>query len=508
LTAFLDQASMAENDLVSVIGLDGFTRARREGDVLSSGQDVRGTLVMRMQQRNPNITYLGPSVLDGIVRYFSHRRIPKYNLFVTSGISQADLLRPVERRANSYIVGAAIVSIAALLTAWLLVQLLHRRAEREAETAGANRLLEEAQSLARLGKWTFDPKSSEFFWSDLLAAMYERPPSQGPVSLNEFKNIFGEPGLVRFQTALNCLQSAGDQQEFELAARLPSGVISHRNIVAIADFDPNGRLVSVRGTDQDISSRKQVESLQQQVSHLARVDGINAVASTLAHELAQPLSAAANYSATGMILLAQPERRDEGAIVRAFEATQTQIQNAGEIIRRVRNLVVNREAQLEVVNLNEVIASAIALANGARPGCTAIILSQSTDEPPLAFADAVQLQQVLVNLILNARDASRPREPKITIETRLESPRLREVRVTDDGPGIPDDGRDVFSAFTGSSTDGLGLGLAISQTLVEAMKGTIRIAETGPHGTSICFTLLNATSQTVTPPIISRIPPP
>ncbi len=87
---------------MAVIGLDGIVRARRAGSIESSGEDMRGTAVMRRQMLSPNGTHLGPSVLDGKVRYFSHRRLADYGLFVTYGVLQSEVLAPSRHRARIF----------------------------------------------------------------------------------------------------------------------------------------------------------------------------------------------------------------------------------------------------------------------------------------------------------------------------------------------------------------------------------------------------------------------
>src|SRR3546814_8797641 len=94
-TDFYSEAAVRPTDVLSVIGLDGITRARRTGTKASSGVDLRGMQVMKVQAQHPNGTYLGPGGLDGIVRYFSHRRLADYPLFVTVGVERAESLAPL-----------------------------------------------------------------------------------------------------------------------------------------------------------------------------------------------------------------------------------------------------------------------------------------------------------------------------------------------------------------------------------------------------------------------------
>lgn len=310
ITDFLRYAELDETDLISVIGLDGITRARREGNILSFGEDLRGTLVMRMQERNPNGTYLGPSSIDGLVRYFSHRRMPQYGLFVTSGVSEKAVLEPVRARANGYFIGGTIITLVTIIAAWLLLTIARRRIAHEAEILTANERLEEARKLAKLGDWRFDVAREEFKWSDNLCAMYERRGTEPVISLNDYGELVGQHGVQIFEAALKRSKSFGGRQEFELVARLPSGAVSHRRILSVPDFDASRQLVGMHGTDQDITPRKLLESLRRQVSHLSKLDALNAIAATLAHELNQPLTAASNYlSGSIRLISARADRK-------------------------------------------------------------------------------------------------------------------------------------------------------------------------------------------------------
>ena len=106
-TDISDRQAFSANDLISLVGLDGITRARRTGNQLSSGEDLSGKLVMKMQALKPNGTYLGPSSIDQIPRYFTHRRLVGHPLFVTSGIAAADVLAATKKQEKLYVAGLA-----------------------------------------------------------------------------------------------------------------------------------------------------------------------------------------------------------------------------------------------------------------------------------------------------------------------------------------------------------------------------------------------------------------
>ena len=177
LTDLNKGADVHDSDLISVIGLDGITRSRRTGNRSSFGEDLRGKLVMRMQRERPNGTYLGPGALDGEVRYFSHRRLADYPLFVSSGVALDNIMRPVAARRLAYFLGAGLISLMSFAFALLLIHNISRRQKQADEIADANRRLQEAQRVAQIGDWDYDLASGVVRWSPQLCRMYERDPA-------------------------------------------------------------------------------------------------------------------------------------------------------------------------------------------------------------------------------------------------------------------------------------------------------------------------------------------
>ena len=488
LTNFLKNAEISETDLVSVINLDGLTLARRDGNALSFGEDLQGTLVMRMQARAPNGTYLGPSSIDGLVRYFSHRRLPEYGIFVTSGVSAAEALGPVRERATGYYLGGALISLATLIAAWLMFVLLSRKSAHEAALQAANTRLRKAQRIAKLGDWSYDLEREEFIWSDDLCAMYEYPGANNRISRMDYAKLVGQQGFAAFHEALQQSRLLGAEQEYEIAVRLPSGAVSHRQILAVPDFDEAGQIVGLHGTDQDISSRKMLEALRQQVSLLSKLDALKAIAATIAHELNQPLTAASNYLSGSMDILAERNDPANDVLIDVLTDVRQQIYHAGEIIRRVRNQIGSGQSQVQPMSLGDVIGGAITQFVVANPGVKMTVQMEQDVEHATVLADPIQIQQILVNLIRNAQEAS-SNASTIRLRTRRGKDGFIDVCVADDGPGFPDDQRDIFASFNTSKPGGLGIGLAISRTLIETMGGEIWVEETGPSGTIICFSI-------------------
>jgi len=485
--AFYRNAQVNPGDIMVVVGLDGIARARRAGTTETSGEDMRGTAVMRRQMQNPNGTHLGPSVLDGKVRYFSHRRLGNYGLFVTYGVLESEVLAASALRARIFIAGAILVSLIIIAFAALLTLYLSRRERREAELARANERLQEAQRIGQIGDWEYDLGTGAVYWSPQLCAQFERTPEQGSPSFEEFQAYLNEEGRAAIDRAHSEAIRTGESQEIEYEVRLPSGVESRHQGVVIPSFDGAGRVVRLHGTDQNVTARMLLDRLQTHVAHLSRVEAMNAMAATLAHELNQPLTAASNY------LVGSRRRLKSGTaqeVEQGMIAAENQVHLAANIIRRVREMVVNQPKAVASVSLSRVIDDAVALAAPAGLFPRLRLTKELAADARGVKGDRIQVQQVLVNLIRNACDATDGRpDPEIVISARRDEAGSVTVRVADNGSGFSQPEQDRFSPFASTKNSGLGLGLSISRTIIEAHGGRIWTENGESGGASVSFTL-------------------
>jgi two-component system, LuxR family, sensor kinase FixL len=495
-TAFYRDAQVGPNDIMSVIGLDGITRARRTGPVSSSGEDLRGRLVMRHQAIEPNGTYLTVA-RDGIARYFSHRRLRDYALFVTYGVPETEVLAPSRHRATIFISGAALVSIVIIAFAALFTLYLSRRDRLVAGMARSNQRLREAQRIGQIGDWDYDLKTGETTWSPQLLAMYERDRLGSP-TFEEFKTYLDEDGQLIVERAHADAVRTGEAQDIEYEVRLPSGVRSHHQSAVIPTFDAGGKVVRLHGIDQDVTARKTLDQLQTQVAHLSRIEAMNAMAATLAHELNQPLTAASNYLVGSRRRLRTDSPLIAAEVEQGMAAAEQQVHLAADIIRRVREMVSNPPRAVGPVSLPRIVDDALALVSvtTAYPGCA--VLKSIAEDARMVKGDRIQIQQVLVNLVRNACDATNGADaPEIRIASRREDAQTVIVSVSDNGAGFAQPDGERFSPFATTKASGLGLGLSISRTIIEAHGGRIWIDDAdGPgSGAMVSFTLPAARHQ-------------
>jgi len=248
------------------------------------------------------------------------------------------------------------------------------------------------------------------------------------------------------------------------------------------------------GFIRDLTERQQTEArlqeLQAELVHISRLSAMGEMAQALAHELNQPLAAIANYMRGSSRLLEGRADEDSKMVRDAVDKAAEQSMRAGQIIRRLRDFVARGETERRVENLSKLVeeASALALVGAKEHGVR--VRFDLDPAANLVLADKVQIQQVMLNLMRNAIEAMSQCERRdLTVATeRLDD--MAEVRVTDTGAGIPDDvASQLFQPFVTSKAQGMGVGLSISRTIVEAHGGQI-VAEPNPDGGTIFrFTL-------------------
>ena len=307
---------------------------------------------------------------------------------------------------------------------------------------------------------------------------------------DEFETYLDDANAEIVRAAVARAIATGERQEYVFSANLPSGATSYRQSLAVPTIGADGRVVRLHGTDQDISARKLVDALQQELAHLSRVDAMNAMAATLAHELNQPLTAAANYLVGSRRLLAPADPARLGQVTEGMQLAERQVLLAAKIIKRVRDMVSNQPRVHESSSLSEILADAIGLLSVANSYPQVRVVSRIGGDADQISADSIQVQQVLMNLIRNACEATAAADrPKVTVASRRYGGGHVLVSVSDNGPGIPPAANDLFSPFATSKQNGMGLGLSISRTIVEAHGGRIWVERTGREGTVISFTL-------------------
>jgi two-component system, LuxR family, sensor kinase FixL len=234
-----------------------------------------------------------------------------------------------------------------------------------------------------------------------------------------------------------------------------------------------------------------LQELQSELIHISRLTAMGEMASTLAHELNQPLSAIVNYLKGSRRMLEANEDERSARVRDALDKAADQGLRAGQIIRRLREFVARGETERRVESVKKLVeeASALALVGAKDRGIRVQFqLDRSID---LVLADRVQIQQVLLNLIRNAIDAMEESQRReLTISVGAAADDMVAISVADSGCGIPADMMDrLFQPFVTSKRHGMGVGLSISRSIVEAHGGKIEVEQNPGCGTTFRMTL-------------------
>jgi two-component system, LuxR family, sensor kinase FixL len=255
------------------------------------------------------------------------------------------------------------------------------------------------------------------------------------------------------------------------------------------------------GFIRDLTERQQTEArlqeLQSELVHMSRLTAMGEMASALAHELNQPLSAIANYMKGSRRLLANSSD-DSASLVRdAMDKAADQALRAGEIIRRLRDFVARGESERRVEDVKKLVeeASAMALV-GAKDKGVRVRFSFAPGHG-FVLADRVQVQQVLLNLMRNAIEAMEDLPTRELVVATAPAPgNLIEISVADTGAGIaPEISAQLFQPFVTTKRTGMGVGLSISRTIIEAHGGSISARPNARGGTVFSFTLPAVTEE-------------
>ncbi len=328
-----------------------------------------------------------------------------------------------------------------------------------------------------------------------------------------------QPGLQTLEFWLEHLHPDDRPQLLDERQKLHEGKVEHlsmeyrylhptqgqkwvHHLVRVAARDAGGRVVRTFGVLRDITQEKRAQQesqeLRDNLAHAGRVTVLGQLASALAHELSQPLGAILRNAEAAEILLqeATPDLEELRAIVTDILSDD---QRAGQVIDRLRSLLKRRNLDLQPIELPGVIAEVLTLVRADAAARQVQLAYSTAPDLPLVRGDRIQLQQVLLNLLVNAMDAMdgcAPDQRSIQVNAHQTEPATVEVRVHDNGPGIPGGSPErLFEPFFTTKARGLGMGLAVSKTLIEAHQGKIWAENRPEGGACFCFTLPVASGE-------------
>ena len=356
-------------------------------------------------------------------------------------------------------------------------------------------MMREALRIAGVGAWELDIASQTLSWSNEIYRMFGIEPGSQQPSSELFYSLVHEEDRARMLDRQQDSYDTGVIFDEEYRIVRPDGEVRYMNSRAqIVPRGPDGANRFL-GVVRDITERRMFEQrlseeravadrLQASLIHLSRVSAMDAMASTMAHELNQPLTSVLNYAA-GIRQIAAG-KGDAAMLADVAEALQDNAARAAAIIKRLRDMTIRGEVRKERVPLARCVDEAVALSLGG----ASIEIGASVPEDLFGKADRVQLQQVIVNLVRNAIEATaKVARPRIDIEGVAKDESVC-LRIGDNGPGIaaPDLPR-IFEPFVSTKAQGMGVGLAISRTIVEAHGGRLTVETAPGEGATFVVTL-------------------
>lgn len=382
-------------------------------------------------------------------------------------------------------------------------ELEQRVQDRTRELAASEAKLKEAERLAKIGYWDRDLVADRITWSPQTYEIFDLSPRDGGLRQAELQErIHPDDRQIQLQ-ALNEALQTGRLYDVQYRIVRPDGGVRWLHVRDEIVFDPSGRPVRMFGTVQDVSERMQAESLlkeneeklwqaRAELTRVTRVTVMGELAASIAHEVNQPLvGVVTNANAAVRWLAAVPPNVGEAR--QAVERIARDGERASQVIKRIRALLRKGDSAKTQVNVNELIEETLALTQQELTRNQVVLQTEWAPKLPLVTADRVQLQQVLINLFVNALDALSVLEtgPRL-LRVRTERPEQDTVRVTveDSGGGIaPEAIERVFEPFYTTKTQGLGMGLAISRSIVETHGGRLWATSHKTSGVAFEFTL-------------------
>jgi PAS domain S-box-containing protein len=334
-----------------------------------------------------------------------------------------------------------------------------------------------AADAANLGMWVWDVSGSDAWMTEQGRALFGFKPDVRIDYASLLDRVHPEDRAARDAAIRKALETQGEY-EMEYRVQPPDGEVRWISARGRCVDTTNGP--KLLGVSMDVTARKHAEveaALQRaELGHLFRVALVGEMATSLAHELNQPLTAIVTNASAAQRFIARGDM-DPGELRELLADIAADGHRAGEVIRGIKSMVRKVESERATHDMNEVIADVLRLvrADALAHDCT--LVTELDPSLPLVLGDAVQLQQVLLNLIVNAFDAMRraPCDPcRVEIASRYIDTKSVEVSVRDHGPGLPADGPErVFERFFSTKEEGMGMGLAIARSIIEAHAGTM-----------------------------------
>ena len=358
-------------------------------------------------------------------------------------------------------------------------------------------ILAEAQHLSSTGSFLWRVSNDSITWSKETHHIFDIDQSV-PVTFELAMSRVHPEDDPPFRQFLDRARAEDGDMDYEFRLLLPDNSLKRLHLVAHAIRDQNGQLEYI-GAIQDVSERRVSEEAlteaRSELAHVSRVVSLGTLTASIAHEVNQPLTAIVNNANACLELLpdSTPQLQE---IQNALAEIVDDADRASAVLARVRQLVRKAPYTRTLLNLRDVVAEVLVLARNEFAARHVAILTELAEDLPLVLGDRVQIQQVLLNLVVNGMDAMNSIEESkraVTIGSRTElgdGQPMAVIAVRDSGIGVRLEEMDrLFEAFYTTKPQGMGMGLAISRSIIEAHGGRLWCEPNQEAGATFLFSL-------------------
>lgn len=339
--------------------------------------------------------------------------------------------------------------------------------------------------------WDWDLGSGEIAWTQAIETLVGE---QALPNIDWWRDRIHPDDRARVLSHLTAfLEEGGEHWQHEYLFRRADGTYASVLDRGFVIHDEQRRPIRMIGAIADLSERveaqRRLDQLQNELVHISRVSAMGTMASTLAHEINQPLTAIANYCAAARRMVSSNQAGEQAMVAEILEEARQEVNRVGEMIRRMRRMVAQGQVQIQPVLLRSLVKDTLRLTL-PNPQLSGIAVRLVVPPELRVEADPIQIQQVLSNLVRNAVEAMAEAPTRTLSIEGWATGDCVEVRVGDTGSGLPAELQEgLFTAFRSTKPEGLGVGLTICRTIVEAHGGRMSLVETSDQGTVIGFSL-------------------
>jgi len=366
--------------------------------------------------------------------------------------------------------------------------------------------LAEAEKLSHTGSWARNTKTGELFWSQEEWRIFGLDPATTKLSYETFIELVHPEDRTALQEA--SLRAVRENKAYDIPFRavLRDGTVKHIHSVGRPVFEESGEVVEYIGVSMDESERIRattaVHEALAELARVARLTTMGELSASIAHEINQPLAAVVTNGNAALRWLAHSTPNLEEATT-AIKRIVNEGNRASDVIGRIRSFLRHHKPEHAPLDVNDAIREVLALAMNALQSRRITVQTDLSAGLPSALGDRVQLQQVIMNLVMNGADAmtavtDRPRVLRIGSRTNESDGIL--VAIRDSGTGIDESIRNrIFEPLFTTKTTGMGMGLSICRSIVEAHGGRLWSSPGVPQGTDFYFTVPSATARPASP---------